>query len=179
VSNFGDYLRSLREDRSLYLRDVEARSHGAIKVGWLTSVELGRIAKPAPDRLAALAEVYGLPTADLLIRAGYLRPGETLPEQPEPEPYTEDQSVSLWTVDDFSPGLRDFLESDEARVMRVSWTEVRNLLNTRFYGGPKGKTSEQWQRILMDQRNWDNRSPFGAENPDDELVWKAGERPKG
>ncbi len=52
-------------------------------------------------------------------------------------------------------------------------------MNTRFYGGPRGKSAQQWQRILMDQRSWDSRSPFGLENPDDELVWQDGEKPKG
>ena len=127
--------------------------------------------KPSPEMLNRLAKLYRVNARDLLIAAGYLEPDPELDGE-------ETAPVSLWTIEDFSPGLREFLESDEAQLMRVSWSEVRKLLATRFYGGPRGKTAEQWQPILMDQRSWDSRSPFGLENDDSELVWQDGNPPK-
>lgn len=64
----------------LTLRDVEARTD--ITNGYLSQIENQLIAKPAPNVLYQLAELYGLEYSDLLERAGHRVP-TAASQQPE------------------------------------------------------------------------------------------------
>lgn len=68
----GPYLKSLREGKQLSLRDVEEASAGEVSNAYLSQLETGKIARPAPHVLHSLASVYGVPYEKLMERAGYL-----------------------------------------------------------------------------------------------------------
>lgn len=67
----GAYLRQLRRDRKLTLRDVEDATGKNVSNAYLSQVENGR--KPSPDVLQSLADAYGVSYTDLMTRAGYLK----------------------------------------------------------------------------------------------------------
>jgi transcriptional regulator with XRE-family HTH domain len=75
----GAYLRQLRRERKLTLRDVEEATGRNVSNAYLSQVENGR--KPSPDVLDSLASAYGVDYVDLMRRAGYLRgPGTDVAE---------------------------------------------------------------------------------------------------
>jgi transcriptional regulator with XRE-family HTH domain len=156
MSPIGSYLRELRERHGLQIREVQGATHGQVPEGWLASVELGRIARPAADRLALLAEVYGVPSAELLIRAGYLRPGEQLPEAGESDQPSRVQLAA------HSPGLAEFVYGEHGSALRVTWGEVRTLLGYRWMGGAESKGAPEWRRLLLHAREWAGTDMLGA-----------------
>jgi len=82
--NFGKYLKDLRNNQKLSLRDVEAK--GGISASYLAQIEQGRRRPPGPDILKRLAPVYDVPVRDLLKAAGYLEEaGGTLSDEEEVE----------------------------------------------------------------------------------------------
>ena len=82
--NFGKYLKDLRNNQKLSLRDVEAK--GSISSSYLAQIEQGRRRPPGPDILKRLAPVYDVPVRDLLKAAGYLEEaGGTLSDEEEVE----------------------------------------------------------------------------------------------
>ncbi len=68
--NFGEYMKQLRDEQRLSLRDVAART--GISVSYLTQIEHGRKKNPGADILKKLAPIYNVPVRDLLKAAGYL-----------------------------------------------------------------------------------------------------------
>ena len=70
MSDFGDYLRSLREQQKMSLREVAAKT--GVSVSYITQIENGRRKAPGPDVLKKLAPAYNVPVRDLLKAAGYL-----------------------------------------------------------------------------------------------------------
>jgi HTH-type transcriptional regulator, competence development regulator len=74
-SDLGPYLKSARRSVGLTLRDVEAKSD--ITNGYLSQIENQLIAKPSPNVLFQLSELYGIEYADLLVRAGHRVPAAT------------------------------------------------------------------------------------------------------
>ncbi len=69
-SNFGQFLRSLRERRHLSLRDVERES--GVSNAYIAQLEKGDRPPPRPDMLKKLAKAYNVTVRELLLRAGYL-----------------------------------------------------------------------------------------------------------
>ena len=65
----GPLLRAAREQRSLTLRAVE-RAIG-VSNAYLSQLESGKIRQPSPVVLHKLAELYEVPYAVMLERAGY------------------------------------------------------------------------------------------------------------
>lgn len=80
MGNLGEYLKKLREEQRLSLRDVAART--GISVSYLTQIEHGRKKSPGPEILKKLTPLYDVPVRDLLKAAGYLE---------EPKPVLTDQ----------------------------------------------------------------------------------------
>ena len=78
--NLGQYLRDRREVLGLTLRQVEDRTKGRVKNGYLSQVEGGHIIKPSPEILWQLSGVYGDSYANLLTRAGHRVPVESAPD---------------------------------------------------------------------------------------------------
>jgi transcriptional regulator with XRE-family HTH domain len=68
----GEYLASLRTSKRLSLRDVEEASDKAVSNGYLSQLEHGKISKPSPNILHALAAIYGVPYETLMEKAGYI-----------------------------------------------------------------------------------------------------------
>src|SRR3990172_7470694 len=73
----GSYLREMREERHLSLRDVERlakeKKLGAeLSSGYLSILERDEVKEPAPRILFALASIYEVDYIDLMRRAGYI-----------------------------------------------------------------------------------------------------------
>src|SRR4030043_579293 len=84
MDDFGQYLKSLRQEHSLSLRDVGAKA--TISSSYLAQIEQGRRRPPGPDILKRLAPVYYVPGRGLLKAAGYLEEGGgTLSDEEEVE----------------------------------------------------------------------------------------------
>lgn len=75
----GEYLRRMRNDRQLSLRDVQqlAREQhlGAeLSSGYLSMLERDEIKEPSPRILHTLATIYEIDYIDLMRRASYIPP---------------------------------------------------------------------------------------------------------
>ena len=69
-SNFGQFLRSLRERQRKSLRDVERES--GVSNAYIAQLEKGDRPPPRPDILKKLARAYNVTVRELLLKAGYL-----------------------------------------------------------------------------------------------------------
>jgi transcriptional regulator with XRE-family HTH domain len=69
----------LRKAKGLSLREVEVATGKAVSNAYLSQLENGRIRKPSPNVLYALAGVYAVPYETLMEKAGYLLPSEGKP----------------------------------------------------------------------------------------------------
>jgi transcriptional regulator with XRE-family HTH domain len=56
------------------LREVEEATNHEVSNAYLSQLETGKISKPSPNVLHALATVYGVPYEDLMEKAGYISP---------------------------------------------------------------------------------------------------------
>lgn len=70
----GQYLASIREDRSLSQRDVEKATNKIVSNAYLSQIENDQIKRPSPNILHALAEVYAVSYENLMERAGFVVP---------------------------------------------------------------------------------------------------------
>jgi transcriptional regulator with XRE-family HTH domain len=66
---FGAFLRALREDAGLTLREVETRC--GVSNGYLSLLEHDRVKEPSPRVLYALSQCFGVSYLELMERAGY------------------------------------------------------------------------------------------------------------
>lgn len=71
-SNLGGFLRGSREQRALTLRAVEKAT--GVSNAYLSQLESGKIRQPSPLVLHKLAQLYEMPYALLLEKAGYPAP---------------------------------------------------------------------------------------------------------
>jgi len=71
VENFGEYLRTLRLEQKLSLREAEKLS--GVSNSYLGLIERGQRPIPGADILKKLAPVYDVPARDLMKAAGYLK----------------------------------------------------------------------------------------------------------
>ena len=84
TEDFGEYIRSLRQEHGLSLRAVGARA--GVSSSYLAQIEHSRRRPPGPDILKRLAPVYDVPVRDLLKAAGHLEEtGPSLSEEDEIE----------------------------------------------------------------------------------------------
>ncbi len=82
MEEFGKYIRALRHDRNLSLRDMGARAK--ISPSYLAQIEQGNRHPPGMEVLKRLAPVYDVPVSELLKAAGYLEDrGSSLSEEEE------------------------------------------------------------------------------------------------
>jgi len=70
--SLGPFLANVRKSRRMSLREVEEASEGAVSNAYLSQLENGRISKPSPNILHALAAVYAVPYEILMEKAGYI-----------------------------------------------------------------------------------------------------------
>ena len=73
--SLGAHLARLRTAAGLSLRDVEEATDKQVSNAYLSQLENDKIAKPSPNILEALAQVYKTEYEDLMRRAGYLSTG--------------------------------------------------------------------------------------------------------
>ena len=71
-SDLGSLLADLRVAKGLSLRQVEEATDRAVSNAYLSQLEKGKIQRPSPHVLHALAAVYAVPYEALMERAGYL-----------------------------------------------------------------------------------------------------------
>lgn len=71
VENFGEYLRTLRREKKLSLR--EAGRLSGVSSSYLGLIERGQRPVPGAEVLKKLAPIYDVPIRDLLNAAGYLK----------------------------------------------------------------------------------------------------------
>lgn len=72
--NIGLYLKTLRDGKKMSLRAVEEATDKEVSNAYLSQLENGKIAKPSPHILHALAKVYGVDYTNLMERVGYISP---------------------------------------------------------------------------------------------------------
>jgi len=70
--SLGAHLARLRTAAGLSLRQVEDATEKEVSNAYLSQLENNKIAKPSPNILHALAQVYNASYEDLMKRAGYL-----------------------------------------------------------------------------------------------------------
>jgi len=71
ADNFGEYLRTLRLEQKLSLREAEKLS--GVSNSYLGLIERGQRPIPGADILKKLAPVYNVPVRDMMRSAGYLK----------------------------------------------------------------------------------------------------------
>jgi transcriptional regulator with XRE-family HTH domain len=103
-TTLGQLLRGGRERKSLSLRAVE-RATG-VSNAYLSQLESGKIRQPSPVVLHKLAELYDLPYATIMERAGYPAITKT---GAETEPSVIDSRLGPITTDE-ERALREYLE---------------------------------------------------------------------
>ena len=69
-SQFGTYMRTLRKQRGLTLKQVEKAAQ--VSNAYVSQIERGLRKPPHPDILNRLAAVYQVPARELMVQAGYL-----------------------------------------------------------------------------------------------------------
>ena len=68
----GQYLASIRKDRKLSLRAVEAQTKKQVSNAYLSQIENDQIHQPSPNILNALSELYEIRFEFLMEKAGYI-----------------------------------------------------------------------------------------------------------
>lgn len=71
MEKFGPYMRKLRKQRGLTLKEVEKTAR--VSNSFLSQVERGVRNPPKPDILNRLARAYSVPAQDLMEAAGYIK----------------------------------------------------------------------------------------------------------
>jgi len=71
---FGEYMRKLRKEKGLTLKQVESAAQ--VSNAYISQIERGLRKPPHPDILKRLAKIYEVTHYDLLIAAGYLEDPE-------------------------------------------------------------------------------------------------------
>jgi len=67
-----EYLGAVRQSKGFTLREVQEATDNAVSNAYLSQLENGKIQKPSPNILHALAEVYGIEYTILMEKAGYI-----------------------------------------------------------------------------------------------------------
>ena len=126
----GEYLRRVRNERHMSLRDVQrlARQHNlgsGLSSGYLSVLEREGIMEPSPKVLQALAAIYEIDYIDLLRLAGYI--------PPDAGPGTNREvALAFRGVSQLSPEQR-------RRIQRMIDFELHDAGRTRGQGKPGGE----------------------------------------
>ncbi|MEL7568371.1 MAG: helix-turn-helix transcriptional regulator [Eubacteriaceae bacterium] len=76
AENFGKYIKNLRSDRNLTLRQLEIKS--GVSNSYLSQLENGKRGIPSPDILRKLSLALGVSYQELMAVAGYLPDNNTV-----------------------------------------------------------------------------------------------------
>ena len=72
--SLGRFLTDVRAVKRMTLREVEEATDGEVSNAYLSQLETGKIAKPSPNILYALALVYNVTYESLMEKSGYIAP---------------------------------------------------------------------------------------------------------
>jgi transcriptional regulator with XRE-family HTH domain len=72
----GDVLRRARRALGMSLRAVQAATGNAVTNGYLSQIENNTVARPSPNVLYHLSQVYDIDYGALLVRAGHHLPAD-------------------------------------------------------------------------------------------------------
>lgn len=72
LQSLGEYLANVRASKKMKLREVEEATDHTVSNAYLSQLENGKISKPSPNILHALATVYAVPYELLMEKAGYV-----------------------------------------------------------------------------------------------------------
>ena len=133
ASEFGAYLRSLRRERNLTIRELE--SHSGVSNGYLSQMETGKRGIPSPEILKKIAKPLAVAYDDLMIAAGYLDSSQNFSDTKTGK-FQKEQA----NEDNVSPEEQDFL----------TWVE-RELEGAFFYDFA-GSPEEMKQEMMDDLR---------------------------
>lgn len=81
AKEFGEYIRKLRKDRKLTIRQLELYS--GVSNSYLSQMENGKRDIPSAEILKKLSDPLGVPQRELLIKAGYMDESEMLTDKDE------------------------------------------------------------------------------------------------
>ncbi len=124
MENFGGYLKGLRQEQKLSLRDVAAKS--GVSISYLAQIEHGQKKSPSPEILKRLAPIYSVPVRDLLKAAGYL-------EEVQPV-LTDEEEIEM----SFRYVLNDPRYRSGTRIKGELTTEVKRFI-VEMYEKATGK----------------------------------------
>ncbi len=119
-SEFGAFLRAIREEKGITLREAESRS--GISNSYLNQIETGKVSKPSPDIIGKLSELYEVSFELLLEKSGHVLPDIA----PDPSP-SSGNPASILIIDDniFDRALtRTLLEKNTSSCYRVIEAET-------------------------------------------------------
>jgi transcriptional regulator with XRE-family HTH domain len=106
---FGEYLKQLRDDRNMTLRDVEEKAK--ISNAYLSQVENGQRSVPTMKILSRLAQVYGVPVTLLAEQATAEIRHQKIESGPNPAPETAFVSRGYETLTEANKKtLKSFLQ---------------------------------------------------------------------
>ena len=77
--SLGAYLANVRSIKKLTLREVEEATGKEVSNAYLSQLETGKISRPSPNILHALAKIYGIAYELLMEKAGYISPATPMP----------------------------------------------------------------------------------------------------
>jgi transcriptional regulator with XRE-family HTH domain len=135
-SGLGDRLREYREGRGWSLREVAARA--GVNHGYLSQLERGDVAEPAPSMLHKVAAGYDIPFSVLMQWAGYVEANES--------PLTANQEIAL-------KYLGEEVSDEELDAIRAVIDVLRSRRST--FGAEAlsldGHLSDDERRVIRDQ----------------------------
>lgn len=109
-TEWGQYLLSVRQALGLSQREVVRRTKGKITGGYISQIEQGIVKRASPDKLALLAQVYGLSYAALMELVGW--------EMPDPEKANGTKTLPPGVTREEHTELLEYLGFIRARAAR-------------------------------------------------------------
>lgn len=106
---FGKYIKKLREDRGLTIRQLEFYSN--VSNSYLSLVENGKRGIPSPEILKKLAPVLKVPYEDLMAAAGHLNLNKNNTNLLNESTESYGKSISP-EFNEFSNKVQDFFRTD-------------------------------------------------------------------
>ncbi|MHB8122648.1 MAG: helix-turn-helix domain-containing protein [Desulfuromonadaceae bacterium] len=118
--NFGKYLKQLREDRGLTIRQVE--TYTGVSNSYLSLLENGKRGIPSPDILKKIAFIYKVTYEELMVSAGHLAENESIGRKSpllEALEMDRDKTFLIW-FKSLPTDLQEFLRDKESKP----WLEM-------------------------------------------------------
>ena len=124
--SFGAVLRQAREVRGLSA--IETARRAAISSAYLSKLEKDAVKRPSPQVLHQLAEVLGVPYAELMVLVGYRVPGDDEPAD------TARLGATLFA---------DLTEDERDELLEyLAWYRARQRSRRRGGGLPSGYSQQ-------------------------------------